>query len=280
MSQLLSLLKNIPEYTALLRAVNGRESVAVTGLGQLGRSHIIAGLHREMDAPMVIICQDDIAARKLQEELSSFFETTVPILPSRELTLYDTTVVSRTWEQKRLRQLYDLQTGITSVQILTWESLSQRTMPPHILHRASFRLEVGTEYDINDLTARLTAAGYSRCGMVEGPGQFAVRGGILDVFSPSADRPFRAEFFGDELDTMGYFEPDTQRRTENTDSVVILPVGETQPMLHPAGIEGLCVDLRQLIARQKRRKNLNEPLIKTLEKDLEKYENGIHMVPS
>jgi transcription-repair coupling factor (superfamily II helicase) len=91
--------------------------------------------------------------------------------------------------------------------------------------------------------------------MVEGPGQFALRGGILDIYSPAADQPIRAEFFGDELDTMGYFDPDTQRRTENIESVVILPVGETQPRLHPAGLDGLCDDIRYLITRQKRRKN-------------------------
>ncbi|MBR5816677.1 MAG: hypothetical protein IKY38_04540, partial [Anaerotignum sp.] len=61
------------------------------------------------------------------------------------------------------------------------------------------------EYVLDDLLNRLTSSGYSRCGMVEGPGQFAVRGGILDIFSPAADMPVRAEFFGDELDTMGYF---------------------------------------------------------------------------
>ena len=111
--------------------------------------------------------------------------------------------------------------------------------------------------------------------MVEGPGQFALRGGILDLYSPGADHPVRAEFFGDELDTMGYFDPDTQRRTENVDSVTVLPVSETQPMLHAGGISGLCKDLSSLISRQKRRKNIHEELIKTLEKDLEKYENGL-----
>ena len=75
---------------------------------------------------------------------------------------------------------------------------------------------------------------------------------------------------------MGYFDPDTQRRTENIDTLTVLPVGETQPRLHPNGLEGLCDDLRHLIARQKRRKNLNEALITTLTKDLEKYENGLH----
>ena len=275
MSSLISALKSIPEYRSLLETVTSRNTVAVTGIGQINRSHMIAGLRQDTSAPMVILCQDDMAARKLQEELNAFLGETAPILPGRELTLYDTAVVSRAWEQKRLRQLFDLCRGNTSLQIMTWESLSQRTMPPAILQGAAFTLDTGMEYNLPDLIAKLTCAGYSRCGMVEGPGQFAVRGGILDVFSPAADRPFRAEFFGDELDTMGYFDPDTQRRTENTEHVVILPVGETQPRLHPHGLEGLCADLQKLIQKQKRRKNVNEALIKTLEKDLEKYENGI-----
>ncbi len=275
MRTLLSALSTIPEYKTLLTSLKQGQPAAVTGIGQINRSHMIAGLYREANRPLVVLCQDDMAARKLQEELKAFLSEEVPVLPGRELTLYDTAVVSRAWEQKRLRQLYDLSRGDTRLQIMTWESLSQRTMPPKVLISAAFSLEVGKEYILSELIGKLTGAGYSRCNMVEGPGQFAVRGGILDVFSPATDRPFRAEFFGDELDTMGFFDPDTQRRTENIQSAVILPVGETQPRLHPQGLEGLCADLEHLIARQKRRKNLNELLIKTLEKDLEKYRNGL-----
>ncbi len=275
MEKLLTILKTVPEYSALLSALARGESAAVTGIGQINRSHMIAGLRAHTSDPMVVICQDDMAAKRLQAEVKAFTGETAPILPSRELTLYDTAVVSRAWEQQRLRQLYDLAQGKVCLQILSWEALSQRTMPRQVLLDAAFSLEVGKEYDIRDLTARLSGCGYSRCAMVEGPGQFAVRGGILDVFSPAADRPFRAEFFGEELDTMGYFDPDTQRRTENTDQVVILPVGETQPRLHPQGLAGLQSDLQHLIARQRRRKNINEALIQTLEKDLNKYENGL-----
>ena len=275
MEKLLSFLKTIPEYAALLKGVARGESAAVTGIGQINRSHMIAGLRLHQAAPMVLLCQDDMAARRLQEELKAFLGETVPILPSRELTLYDASVVSRAWEQKRLRQLYDLQRGATGMQIMTWESMSQRTIPPAVLQRCAFHLQIGMEYELNDLIARLSGAGYSRCGMVEGPGQFAVRGGIIDIFSPVADLPIRAEFFGDELDTMGYFDIDTQRRTENIESITILPVGETQPRLHPYGVEGLCEDLGKLIAKQRRRKNINEALIKTLENDLKKYESGL-----
>ena len=276
MEPLLKLLTSIPEYASLVSTLETGESAAVTGIGQINRSHMIAGLFRELNRPLVVLCQDDIAARRLQEELKDFLGFSAPILPSRELTLYDAAVVSRSWEQKRLRQLYDLASGKTSLQILSWESASLRTMPKSVLMGAAFTLEVGQEYPLDTLLQKLTAAGYSRCGMVEGSGQFAVRGGIVDIFSPAADQPIRAEFFGDELDTMGYFNPETQRRSDNIDTVTILPVAETQPCLHPKGLAGLCKDLTTLIARQKRRKNVNEALVATLTKDLEKYENGLH----
>ena len=276
MEILIDSLQTISEYRLLLDGLKRKESAAVSGIGQINRSHMIAGLRRHTAAPMVIICQDDMAAKRLQEELNLFLGENFPVLPSRELTLYDTAVVSRSWEQKRLRQLYDLAAGETQLQIMSWEALSQRTMPKSVLLKAAFTLRCGEEYDQLMLLENLTCAGYSRCPMVEGPGQFAVRGDIVDVFSPAADQPVRMEFFGDELDTMGYFDPDTQRRTENIETITILPIGETQPRLHEKGIEGLCEDLRRMIARQRRRKVINEPLIKTLEKDLEKYENGLN----
>jgi len=276
MENLMEVLKSMPEYTAVLQTLSEGKSAAITGIGQINRSHIIAGLYTHTDRPLVVVCQDDLAAKRLSEELKAFTGTDFPVLPSRELTLYDSAVVSRGWEQKRLRQMYDLATGNTRLQIMAWDALSQRTIPNAVLNQAAFSLKIGNEYSIDALTRLLTECGYSHCGMVEGPGQFAVRGGILDVYSPAAEFPVRAEFFGDELDTMGYFDPDTQRRTENVESLTILPVSETLPRLHPEGLAGLCQDIERVIARQKRRKNPNDALIKTLEKDLEKYQNSIY----
>ena len=276
MDQVLFMLKTIPEYAALVQSLNQGESAAVTGIGQINRSHVIAGLSQEVQRPIVILVQDEMAARRLQEELKCFLGNEVPVLPSRDLTLYDAAVVSRAWEQKRLRQLYALGRGDTPIQILSWESACQRTLPPAVLSHAVIVLETGREYKIDDLISKLVSAGYSRCGMVEGVGQFDIRGGILDVFSPACEKPVRVEFFGDELDTMGFFDPGTQRREENTDSCVLLPVCETLPHCHQGGIEGLCKDLNSIISRQRRRKTVNELLVSTLSKDLEKYENGLN----
>ena len=81
MEQLLSLLKTIPEYNSAVSALQNRESVAITGIGQMNRSHMIAGLHRTISRPMVLLCQDDLAARRLQEELKSFCGSLAPKRP-------------------------------------------------------------------------------------------------------------------------------------------------------------------------------------------------------
>ncbi len=275
MEMLLSALSAIPEYNTLLEYLSKHACVAMTGISQICRSHVISAIFSKTANPVTVICHDDACAKRLQEDLQAFSGFQVPVLNSRELTLYDSAVVSRAWEQQRLRQLHDLSHGLTKIQIMTWDALSQRTIPVRILDHATITLSCGQEYMLEDLADRLIGCGYSRCGIVEGPGQFALRGGILDIYSPAHDYPVRMEFFGDELDTMGFFDPVSQRRTENTDSVTILPVGETQPRLHENGLDGLCQDISRIISSQRRRKNVNEALIATLEADLEKYQNQI-----
>ena len=273
MNVLLSLLQKSPDYMQLLQAVEAKQAAAVSGLSQAPRSHVLAALHEHSGRPLVAVCQDDLAASRLASELGAFLGEQPPVLPSRELTLAGAIGVSRQWEQKRLRLLYALAQGQVPVLVTSLDALLLRTMPREVLFSASVRLRCGAEYNVDDLVARLTRAGYTRSSLVEGVGQFALRGGILDVYSPACENPLRAEFFGDELDTMGYFAPITQRRTENVEEAVLLPVAETEAHLHPQGTAGLCEDLRAIIARQQRRKTPNQALIDTLQKDCEALEN-------
>ena len=222
-----------------------------------------------------MICQDEMAASRLQEELESFLGVQIPILPERELTFVEASGVSRQWEQKRLKLLYDLASGKLPLLISSVQALSLRTMPREVLFLASIRLRVGASFSPENLAEKLTQAGYARTSLVEGAGQFALRGGILDVYSPGEKQPVRCEFFGDELDAMGFFDPTTQRRTENTEEALLLPVAESLPQLHPDGISGLCRDLESIIARQRRRKTPHENLITTLTRDIEALQSGV-----
>ncbi|CUP59600.1 Transcription-repair-coupling factor [Flavonifractor plautii] len=128
---------------------------------------------------------------------------------------------------------------------------------------------MGERYDLGELAGTLAAAGYTRCEQVEGVGQFALRGGILDFFSPAHPKPVRVEFFGDEIDAMGLFDPDTQRRIENLGAAEILPAAEVLPQFTPGGYGGLLDGLDRLISQAKRRKG-SETLVQTLEEDRER----------
>jgi len=265
----------IPEYASVRRALDEGRVSAISGLGQIHRLHFAAGLCEELGRPLLIVCQDELSATRTVRELTAFLGKAPASLPTRELTLYDANVVSRGWEQQRLHTLYRLGRGEIPVLVASLEALSLRTMPREALYSAAVSLKIGGVYDLAQLCDRLTGAGYTRCAMVEGVGQYSLRGGILDVFSPAYPHPVRAEFFGDEVDTMGFFDVSSQRRQENCDEAVILPVAESQSQLHPEATAGLIADLRALSARQRRRRNPNEALIKTLERDAEKLENGL-----
>ena len=274
MEQLLTLLHRLPEFGRLVKTIDKNQTAGVSGAAQINRSHLIAALCRECKRPALIVCQDELAARRTQAELAAFLGTEAPILPTRDLTFYDAAAISRGWEHKRLRQLYDLARGQTPIQIVTWESLALRTMPKSRLFSCAMTLRIGACLSVEELCKKLVQAGYSRGTLVEGVGQFSLRGGILDVFSPSDDRPVRVEFFGDEVDAMGYFDPVTQRRTENLEQCVILPVAETAVGLHEGGAEGLAAELDALAARLGRRRTPNEALIRTVQADADTLRSG------
>ena len=269
------MLDKSPEFHQLQDSISRGSIAAISGLSQITRSHYLAALHASCARPSVMICQDEMAASRLQEELESFLGVQIPILPERELTFVEASGVSRQWEQKRLKLLYDLAAGKLPLVISSAQALSLRTMPREVLFSASIRLRVGASFSPEDLAEKLTQAGYARTSLVEGAGQFALRGGILDVYSPGEKQPVRCEFFGDELDAMGFFDPTTQRRTENTEEALLLPVAESLPQLHPEGISGLCRDLESIIARQRRRKTPHENLITTLTRDIEALQSGV-----
>ena len=103
MNILLSALRGLPEYQSLTKVVEQGRVAALSGAGQIARAHVIAALSQDCPRPLVVVCQDDTAAHRLQQELKAFLGFDAPVLPTRELTLYDAAVVSRGWEQKRLR---------------------------------------------------------------------------------------------------------------------------------------------------------------------------------
>ena len=275
MKQLLSALRDIPEYRALTAAIdNGACPAAFTGLSAVHRAHFAAGLHQELGRPVVVVCADEGEAQRMERDLAALSGEKVAGLSAREFTFHNAAVVSRQYEHRRLSVLRSLAAGECPLLVCTVEALLQRTMPKVLLTQAAQVLRMGESHELSGLAHTLSAAGYTRCQQVEGVGQFALRGGILDFFSPAHPKPVRVEFFGDEIDAMGLFDVDTQRRIENLPEAEILPAAEVLPQFAPGGFGGLLEGLDSLISRVKRRKG-GDRLLDTLEEDREKLAQGM-----
>ena len=276
MKLLTQILSGVPEFPRLLAALDsGGCPAAVSGLSAVHRAHFAAGIWEQTGRPVVLLCADETEADRLAEDLTAFTGQAVQRLSARDFTFHNAAVVSRQWEHRRLSALRALAAGESPLTVCTVESLLQRTLPRTLLTQCAQMLRVGESHDLPELAERLSAAGYTRCEQVEGVGQFALRGGILDVFSPAFDRPVRAEFFGDEIDSMGLFDVSSQRRTVNLREAEILPASEVLPQFAPGGFPGLLEALDGLIARVEKSKPSHPALLATLNEDRERFQAGV-----
>jgi len=256
---------------------NGLCPAVVSGVDGVHRAHAAAVLRRNLKRPLVVLCSDEAEQRRIAGDLEALTQEKAVLLSARDFMFYNVEGASRQHEQERLRALYGMLRG-EGIVVATVDGALQRTMPPKLMANAALELKNGGSYDLGEVLALLTRAGYSRTDQVEGPGQFALRGGILDVFSPAEDEPFRCEFFGDEIDSMSFFDTATQRRTEAIDKALILPAAEALPALydgeHGKGADGLLDALWDMLARLEKRKGALAELRKNILSDIERLETG------
>ena len=262
-------LKELQELSALVQQEDG--PALVTGLSPVHRAMTAAALAAQADRPLLMLCADERECTRMAQDLQTLLHTEPVILPSREMQLHPTAAASREWEYRRLQALYRM--GESRVVVTTAEALAQRCIPAEILRQTVFTLAVGQQHDIAALVKRLVAAGYSRSDVVEGPGQFALRGGILDVFSPHAEHPVRCEFFDDEIDAMGVFDTTTQRRIHNISETLLLSAGEVLPYHSEQSAENAAKKL-EAVEKKLQRKQGSEALRQTLHNDIESLRQG------
>ena len=252
MTGILQKLSTLPQLRELTAALSGRERcAAVTGLSPVHRALLSAAVAAETRRPLLLLCADEKECARQAADLQVLLDGEPVRLPERELQLRPA-AYSRQWENSRLSALCRMAQGGSSVVVATASAMAQRCPPRDVLLSVSFSLEVGQRYDVRALCARLTAAGYTRTEQVEGAGQFALRGGILDVFSPGEERPLRCEFFDDELDSMGEFEVSTQRRVLNRPQARILPAAELLPFAKEGAAEDAARRMEETARRLKK----------------------------
>jgi transcription-repair coupling factor (superfamily II helicase) len=256
------------EYEQLLRGLQGGKTTALAvGLPPVSKAQLAAALHLETGRPVLLLTDDEGAVRRLADDLETFAEKHVLRVPERDFVMLGVESSSRQYEQARISALWHLAEG-APLAAGSVAALSQTCIPPQVLRDATFTLTEGENKPLAEITAALTAAGYQRCVQVEGAGQFAVRGGILDLFPPQEAAPVRVEFWGDDIDSMAYFDVGSQRRGARVETLTCLPCAETLPGMAKGGVAGLCAQLTGIL--KARRKKQHPDLEQNLTRDIER----------
>ena len=224
-----SLLDRLEGFKTLRSALEyGNFPACAVGLSGIHKAHFISALSgEEGQAPAIVITPDEGGATRLCEDINALCGAPVAALfPSRELMLRDVQGASLEYEHARLAVLSGIQAGSVRIAVASIEAALLHTLPPGELRRHTLEIRRGESYEVGELTALLSACGYVRAEQVEGVCQFAVRGGILDLFPPMYADPVRIEFWGNEVDSIDSFKVDTQRREAPLESVLATPARE------------------------------------------------------
>jgi transcription-repair coupling factor (superfamily II helicase) len=206
----------------------------VSGLTATARSLYLPLMARAAKQLVIIVVADNKAAEALEPMLKAGCELTGAIDPARVVRLpahdvlpFENLSPHPDLQEQRAAALWKLATGAVDILIAPVEAAALKLFDREYYAGLAVTLRRGEEVDVEVLTGHLASVGYTQMDLVEMPGQFTRRGGILDVYSPEQDRPVRIEFFGDEIETIRKFDPETQRSQSGLDETQLLPLTET-----------------------------------------------------
>ena len=226
MPNLQSLLNPILDHAALRgahRALRADASgaqlpVTISGLTSSANALVAAGVVHQLSRPVVVLTSDNETATNLQRTTSTFSAWLEPLsgpavltLPALDCSPYEGRSPHAEILEQRAVTLWNVARGRTRVLYVPVAAAMGRFRERALYASLALELKVGDELDLNDLTEHLDGVGYERGEPVSDVGQFSVRGGIVDIFPPEAEWPFRLEFSGDQIESLREFDPDTQR---------------------------------------------------------------------
>ncbi|MHB0776957.1 transcription-repair coupling factor [Halomonas sp. WWR20] len=178
------------------------------------------------DAPLLVITPDTASAQRLESALSFFSKVPVLPFPDWETLPYDSFSPHQDIVSARLRTLRQLQEGVSGIVLVPANTLMQRLPPTAYIAGRVLTLETGMTLDREGFRERLSRAGYRSVETVYEPGEYALRGALIDLFPMGSDTPLRIDLFDDEIDTLRRFDPDTQRSADKIGRVELLPAHE------------------------------------------------------
>ena len=211
--------------------------------------------------PICILTYNEIQAKKLYEDIK-YFTDKVVLFQKKEIVTYDYVAESKDLPYKRIEALNEIISKNRLIVVTTIEAVMQKLPSKKCLYQNELKFKVGESYSLEDIKKKLVKLGYSRCDLIEGRGQFSIRGGILDV-SINENIGIRIEFWGDEVDSIRNFNITSQRSINTLDKTVIYPAHE---YVLENNIEDVCKKILETVRDKKSRD--------AIEQDVEEIKAG------
>ncbi|MBQ9737369.1 MAG: transcription-repair coupling factor [Clostridia bacterium] len=284
MNGFLKISDNLAEFEEIKRGlINGQSPVSAVGVSDSVRTHLVFCLSKKLHKAPLIITANETQAKLIFEDINRLFGGKALLFPERDLLFYDIEASANDIKKNRLEVLDKLveKKGEYAV-VTTVSALLGPTVSKDVYKERAVTLKVGDEIELDELSKIMTDFGYQREEMVEGAGQFSVRGGIFDYFPFWSDMPFRIEFFDCMVDSVRRFFPETQRTVPETEE-------ELCAKITPASEIVLNSEVRERLVKtlSKRKKAAEakvdesesmQKLAKVLSRDLERIEAGVSFV--
>lgn len=278
MDMYLKMLEELAEFEELLGDLKKKKTpLHVLGVSDTVRAHLISSVAKKRNTSALVVVADGETARNLEEDLRFFFGERVYRYPEADLLFYDVEAKGQDVTRRRLKVLRTLaEGGENTCVIATVQALGGVTAPLSAYRECGIRLAEGEDAEIAALAEQLVYLGYRREEMVEGAGQFSIRGGILDIYPADGmpDGPVRIEFFDTEVDSIRLFDPETQRTVERLSEVAVYPAREL--LLSDADRKNLCTRMEKLLNRLGDSTEREQRLATALRRDTERLKEGQH----
>ena len=233
-NEIIQSLQELDKFKELTEQIKLKKTpINISGLVFVGKSHIISALKEETKRPICVITYNELQAKNMVKDLR-YFTDKVEYFGKREIASYDYVSESKDLPFARIDVLNKLKSRDVNIVVTTIEAIMQSMIPEKILYKNILTFTVGNMFEnigftgkknLNNLKKLLLLMGYERNDLVEGRGQFSIRGGIVDI-GLTEKTGVRIEFWGDEVDSIRYFSLSSQRTTEMTDKITIYPAHE------------------------------------------------------
>ena len=271
MNPLVKVLANSSNYMSLIKNINGEKQnkLSITGLTDSSKAWMVYAITQNTNKNSIIVCNNMFQVNKFIQDLKFYSnDTEIVYLPARSIQYYDIEAESKDIANQRMYAIERILSGKKNIVVTTIDALLVKMFPNTRYKGEEFSVKVGDSIQINTLVEKLAKFGFERTENVEGKGQFAVRGGIIDVFCLNNDLPYRIEFFGDEVDSIRTFDQITQRSIDTVKKIDMSQVSENY--VTKEKIDAVVSQLQEFVKDEK----LNTELKENIKEDIEKIKEG------